>query len=96
MSYLLCCLVTKTSYYKLNCFLLYQIRKTAADQFYITLVTYDDIIDAEVADDVISILSETAWSAGKKTPFLIFDSVKSFVVPHSGMVTLTRCGNRGM
>ena len=50
-------------------FLLFQIRKTAADQFYITLVTYDDIIDAEVADDVISILSETAWSAGKKHDF---------------------------
>ncbi len=44
---------------------LFQIRKTAADQFYITLVMYDDIIDAEVADEVIGILSETAWSAKK-------------------------------
>ena len=29
-------------------------------------MTYDDIIDAEVADEVIGILSETAWSAEKK------------------------------
>lgn len=44
-------------------FLTSQVRKTTADQFYITLVTYDDIIEAEVADEVIGILSETAWSA---------------------------------
>lgn len=41
----------------------FQVRKTTADQFYVTLVTYDDIIDADVADEVIGILSETAWSA---------------------------------
>ena len=29
-------------------------------------MTYDDIINAEVADEVIGILSETAWSAEKK------------------------------
>ncbi len=32
-----------------------------ADQLYITLVTFDDIIDTEVMEEVISILSDTAW-----------------------------------
>ena len=42
---------------------LFQVRKTTADQFYVTLVTYDDIIEVDVSDEVIGILSETAWSA---------------------------------
>ncbi len=32
-----------------------------ADQLYITIVTFDDIIDSSVMDEVISILSDTAW-----------------------------------
>lgn len=38
-----------------------QVRKTTADQLYITLVTYDDILDAAVSDDVITVLSDTLW-----------------------------------
>ncbi len=32
-----------------------------ADQLYITIVTFDDIIDSAVMEEVISILSDTAW-----------------------------------
>lgn len=38
-----------------------KVRKTTADQLYITLVTYDDILDAAVSDDVITVLSDTLW-----------------------------------
>ncbi|XP_064407047.1 tubulin-specific chaperone D-like isoform X2 [Halichondria panicea] len=40
------------------------VRKMTADQLYITLVTFDDIIDTEVMEEVISILSDTAWDGG--------------------------------
>jgi hypothetical protein len=74
-------------------FFLFQIRKTAADQFYITLVTYDDIIDAEVADEVISILSETAWSAEKKK--FLASLVNIVVLYLLGMVKSIQCGSNG-
>ena len=38
-----------------------QVRKTTADQLYITMVTYDDIIEEHASDGVIAVLSDTAW-----------------------------------
>ena len=55
--------INQTGLSILVCYLcVLQVRKTTADQLYITMVTYDDIIDEEVSDDVISILSNTTWS----------------------------------
>ncbi|KAM8945698.1 tubulin-specific chaperone D [Pelodytes ibericus] len=39
------------------------IRKTTASQFYEMLLTYDDVIDPEILDDVMSVLSDTNWDA---------------------------------
>eukprot|EP00731_Ephydatia_muelleri_P028539 Em0020g183a len=47
----------------LVCSPLPKVRKTTADQLYITVVTYDDIIPDNVKDDVIALLSETTWDA---------------------------------
>ena len=80
-------------------FLSFQIRKTAADQFYITLVTYDDIIDAEVADEVIGILSETAWSVSRKKAkivSLIYCNNILYLLHIIGMVKLIQCGSNEM
>uniref|UniRef100_A0AAY4BM32 Tubulin-specific chaperone D n=1 Tax=Denticeps clupeoides TaxID=299321 RepID=A0AAY4BM32_9TELE len=40
----------------------WQIRKAAASQLYETLLTYDDVIDPAVLDDVMTLLSDTNWS----------------------------------
>ncbi|KAM7371736.1 hypothetical protein PAMP_008946 [Pampus punctatissimus] len=37
------------------------IRKTTAGQMYEMLLTYDDVIDPEVLDDVMTLLSDTNW-----------------------------------
>uniref|UniRef100_A0A8C7XE07 Tubulin-specific chaperone D n=1 Tax=Oryzias sinensis TaxID=183150 RepID=A0A8C7XE07_9TELE len=37
------------------------IRKTTANQMYEMLLTYDDIIDAEILEDVMTCLSDTNW-----------------------------------
>ncbi|KAG8006910.1 Tubulin-specific chaperone D [Nibea albiflora] len=37
------------------------IRKTTASQMYEMLLTYDDVIDPEVLDDVMNLLSDTNW-----------------------------------
>lgn len=42
--------------------LVLQIRKTTAGQMYEMLLTYDDVIDPEVVDDVMTLLSDTNWS----------------------------------
>uniref|UniRef100_A0A8K9UVW2 Tubulin-specific chaperone D n=1 Tax=Oncorhynchus mykiss TaxID=8022 RepID=A0A8K9UVW2_ONCMY len=39
-----------------------QIRKTTASQVYEMLLTYDDVIDPDVMDDVMTSLSDTNWS----------------------------------
>ena len=41
--------------------MLLQVRKTAADQLYTTVMTYDDVIAEENLEEVLSILSETPW-----------------------------------
>lgn len=38
-----------------------QVRKTTASQMYETMLTYDDVADAEVLDDVMTVLSDTNW-----------------------------------
>lgn len=38
-----------------------QIRKNTASQMYEMLLTYDDVINPEVLDDVITVLSDTNW-----------------------------------
>uniref|UniRef100_A0AAY4BLW0 Tubulin-specific chaperone D n=1 Tax=Denticeps clupeoides TaxID=299321 RepID=A0AAY4BLW0_9TELE len=43
------------------------IRKAAASQLYETLLTYDDVIDPAVLDDVMTLLSDTNWSSGLET-----------------------------
>ncbi|XP_045891723.1 tubulin-specific chaperone D [Micropterus dolomieu] len=39
------------------------IRKTTASQMYEMLLTYDDVIDPEVLDDVMTLLSDTNWES---------------------------------
>uniref|UniRef100_A0A8C7XF82 Tubulin-specific chaperone D n=1 Tax=Oryzias sinensis TaxID=183150 RepID=A0A8C7XF82_9TELE len=39
------------------------IRKTTANQMYEMLLTYDDIIDAEILEDVMTCLSDTNWES---------------------------------
>uniref|UniRef100_A0AAY4BLH8 Tubulin-specific chaperone D n=1 Tax=Denticeps clupeoides TaxID=299321 RepID=A0AAY4BLH8_9TELE len=43
------------------------IRKAAASQLYETLLTYDDVIDPAVLDDVMTLLSDTNWESGLET-----------------------------
>ncbi|KAM6904829.1 LOW QUALITY PROTEIN: tubulin-specific chaperone D [Xenentodon cancila] len=43
------------------------IRKTTASQMYEMLVTYDDVVDPEVLDDVMTLLSDTNWESGLAT-----------------------------
>lgn len=38
-----------------------QIRKTTASQVYEMVLTYSDLVDADVLDEVMSVLSDTAW-----------------------------------
>ena len=40
-----------------------QVRKTTASQMYEMILTYDDVADAEVLDDVMTVLSDTNWWA---------------------------------
>ncbi|XP_008011584.3 tubulin-specific chaperone D isoform X1 [Chlorocebus sabaeus] len=39
------------------------IRKTTASQVYETLLTYSDVVGADVLDEVVTVLSDTAWDA---------------------------------
>ncbi|XP_069005084.1 tubulin-specific chaperone D [Embiotoca jacksoni] len=43
------------------------IRKTTASQMYEMLLTYDDVIDPEVLDDVMTLLSDTNWESSLAT-----------------------------
>uniref|UniRef100_A0A4W6G114 Tubulin-specific chaperone D n=1 Tax=Lates calcarifer TaxID=8187 RepID=A0A4W6G114_LATCA len=43
------------------------IRKTTASQMYEMLLTYDDVIDPEVLDDVMTLLSDTNWEGDLAT-----------------------------
>jgi len=45
----------------LLCHRMASFRKTTADQLYITMVTYDDLVAPDVAEDVMTILSDTVW-----------------------------------
>ncbi|XP_069510643.1 tubulin-specific chaperone D isoform X2 [Ambystoma mexicanum] len=39
------------------------VRKTTASQVYEMLLTYDDIVDPEIIDEVMAVLSDVAWDA---------------------------------
>lgn len=39
----------------------FQIRKSTASQVYEMVLTYSDLVDAEVLDEVMSVLSDTVW-----------------------------------
>ncbi|KAM4664656.1 tubulin-specific chaperone D [Discoglossus pictus] len=39
------------------------IRKSTASEVYEMLLTYDDVLDPDIVDDVMSILSDTSWDA---------------------------------
>ncbi|XP_041812434.1 tubulin-specific chaperone D [Chelmon rostratus] len=43
------------------------VRKTTASQMYEMLLTYDDVIDPEVLDDVVTVLSDTNWESDLAT-----------------------------
>ncbi|XP_017280923.1 tubulin-specific chaperone D [Kryptolebias marmoratus] len=43
------------------------VRKTTSSQMYEMLLTYDDIIDPEVLDDVMTLLSDTNWESDLAT-----------------------------
>ncbi|XP_034075522.1 tubulin-specific chaperone D [Gymnodraco acuticeps] len=43
------------------------IRKTTAGQMYEMLLTYDDVIDPEVLDDVLTLLSDANWESDLET-----------------------------
>lgn len=38
-----------------------QVRKATASQLYEMVLTYSDLVDAGVLDEVMSVLSDTAW-----------------------------------
>ena len=38
-----------------------RVRRTTADQLYVTMVTYDELVDPANMDEILLILSETAW-----------------------------------
>ena len=38
-----------------------KVRKSTADQFYLCLMTFDDLVEEETVEEVTAILSETAW-----------------------------------
>lgn len=38
-----------------------QIRKTTASRVYEMVLTYTDVVAAEVLDEVMAVLSDTAW-----------------------------------
>lgn len=38
-----------------------QIRKTTASEVYEMVLTYSDLVDANVLDEVMSVLSDTVW-----------------------------------
>lgn len=38
-----------------------QIRKSTASQVYETLLTYSDVVGTDVLDEVVTVLSDTAW-----------------------------------
>ena len=51
-----------------KCLLLYtctctciQVRRTAGDQLYVTLLTYDDLIPEDNTETILSLLSDTSW-----------------------------------
>uniref|UniRef100_A0AAY4BMS1 Tubulin-specific chaperone D n=1 Tax=Denticeps clupeoides TaxID=299321 RepID=A0AAY4BMS1_9TELE len=52
------------------------IRKAAASQLYETLLTYDDVIDPAVLDDVMTLLSDTNWSV--TTPDAGLETVRTY------------------
>ncbi|XP_077110688.1 tubulin-specific chaperone D [Ranitomeya variabilis] len=39
------------------------VRKSTASDVYEMLITYDDVVDAEVLDEVMTVLSDTSWDA---------------------------------
>ncbi|XP_073436059.1 tubulin-specific chaperone D [Dendrobates tinctorius] len=39
------------------------VRKSTASEVYEMLITYDDIVDADVLDEVMTVLSDTSWDA---------------------------------
>ncbi|XP_072259692.1 tubulin-specific chaperone D [Pyxicephalus adspersus] len=39
------------------------VRKSTASEMYEMFITYDDIVDAEILDEVLEVLSETSWEA---------------------------------
>ncbi|XP_063817074.1 tubulin-specific chaperone D [Pseudophryne corroboree] len=39
------------------------VRKSAASEVYEMFITYDDIVDPEILDEVMSVLSDTSWDA---------------------------------
>lgn len=40
-----------------------RVRTTTADQLYVTLLTYDDVVPDGCHDDVMTLLSETSWNS---------------------------------
>ena len=38
-----------------------QVRKTAADQMYTVLLTYDELLPEDILDHVIAVLADTTW-----------------------------------
>ncbi|XP_073518925.1 tubulin-specific chaperone D-like [Phyllobates terribilis] len=39
------------------------VRKSTASEVYEMLITYDDVVDADVLDEVMTVLSDTSWDA---------------------------------
>ncbi|XP_077980737.1 tubulin-specific chaperone D-like [Glandiceps talaboti] len=61
--------IRKKALFQLIVFLCHKypkIRKTTANKFYESILTYDDIVDVEKLDEVLIILSETQWDEAVK------------------------------
>ena len=57
-----------------------QVRRAAADQLYVTLLTFDDIFqDENISEHVAAILSETVWYVGHMLHMYILHTVHMYI-----------------
>ena len=56
-----------------------QVRRAAADQLYVTLLTFDDIFqDENISEHVAAILSETVWYVGHMLHMYVYTAYGTY------------------
>uniref|UniRef100_A0A7N6ARU5 Tubulin-specific chaperone D n=1 Tax=Anabas testudineus TaxID=64144 RepID=A0A7N6ARU5_ANATE len=78
------------------------LRKTTASEMYEMLLTYDDVVDPEVLDDVMTLLSDTNWlvvplvAVIKQSVIVTFIHCVCEMLSVSGRMILTQSGRKGI